>query len=91
VVGWSYNGTNVIGQPSAYSYIKNATGAVRNLGIVTNSQYANYNAKGIYAWTVPLTGKWQECSGSSCDYYSPQVRFGVYFNNTYNYTVLTKY
>jgi hypothetical protein len=88
VVAWSYNGTQVVGTPSSYTYLKNACGGCQNGGIFTNSQYRNYNSRGVYAWTVPLTGKWQWCS-SGCQYFYPQVRFGVYFNGTYNYTVLS--
>lgn len=88
VTAWSYNGTQVIGTPSSYSYLANACGGCQNGGIVTNSQYRNYNSQGVYAWTVPLTGKWQWCS-MICTYFYPQVKFGVYFDGTYHYTVLS--
>jgi hypothetical protein len=89
VTAWSYNGRNVVGTPSSYSYLKNACGGCQNGGIVTNSQYPDDNANGIYAWTVPLTGKWQWC-GNGCQYFYPQVRFGVYYDGSYHYTVLSK-
>jgi hypothetical protein len=90
VVGWSYNGSSVVGTPSAYTYAKAYTGAIRNLGLYKNDSYRNYDGSRIYAWTMPLTGKWQECSGSTCDIHYPVVRFGVYYNGTYSYTVLDK-
>lgn len=90
VVGWSYNGSSVVGTPSAYTYAKAYSGAIRNLGLDKNDSYRNYSGSRIYAWTMPLTGKWQECSGTTCDIHYPVVRFGVYYNGTYSYTVLDK-
>ena len=86
VVGWSWNGRNVIGTPSAYTYTANAASGVQNLGIQSNDKYPNYTANGIDAWTMPIRAAWKR----DADTHYPTVRFGVYFDGTYHYEVLSK-
>lgn len=89
VVAWSYNGSIVTAKPTAYSYIAKCN-SCRNSGIVGNDTYPNYSGSRIYAYTVPLRGKGQYCAATGCeDPVYPQVRFGVYYDGTYNYTFLS--
>lgn len=86
VVSWSYNGYSVVGTPNSYTYVATCLASCTNYGIIQNSQYPNYNSNGqLYAWTVPLIAKWIYCNGG-CDTHQPNVRFGVYYDGTYNYT-----
>jgi hypothetical protein len=91
VVSWSYNGTSVVGTPSSYTYIQDCGGSCTNNGITWNGQYPNYSGGRLYAWTVPLKARWRYCKAGLCEPdYTPSVRFGVYYNGTYNYVVLNK-
>jgi hypothetical protein len=91
VVAWSYNGSSVVGSPSSYTYVKNCAGTCQNFGIVSNDQYPDYGGGRIYAWTVPLRAKFiYGKAGSTEAPKQPTVRFGVYYNGTYNYVVLSK-
>lgn len=90
-VSWSYNGSVVVGTPARSTWVDASGGApgIRNNGIISDGSYRNYNSRGVYAWTLPLQGQWEQCLASlGCGQMvgNPYVTFGVYFDGTYHYT-----
>lgn len=61
---------------------------IRNNGIISDGSYRNYNSRGVFAWTLPLQGQWEQCLVSlGCGQMvgNPYVTFGAYFDGAYHY------
>lgn len=91
-VHWCYDGYQVSKTPpSRGTWIKTYVCCVQNHGLVTNDAAPNWSGSRLYAWTVTMAGRWTQCTPDwPCDSGNPAVRFGLYYNGTYSYTILAR-